>query len=91
LAPDLLGAYTAGLSAPAVIVSPRYVHGAPTVLEPVSRAQGVFLLAQNAFNFNDHGAAGLETLTTIARECESYTLVSCRLEEACDAVLGVLG
>jgi hypothetical protein len=80
-----------GAARPTVIVSPRYVAGAPTVIEAISRAQTVLLLAQNAFNLEGHGGEGLEVLGRIARGSNGYTLVSGSLEEACDAVVTLLG
>ncbi len=71
---------------PRLLVGPRYEPGSRTTLEPISGAEGVLLLAENAFNFPAHGTAGLETLATIARGCDCYRLTYSSLDEACRAI-----
>jgi hypothetical protein len=72
------------------IVSPRFEPGATTTLEPISRAEAVMMLAENAFNFPAHGAAGLDTLAAIVRPCECYRLTFGTLDDACDRILDVV-
>jgi hypothetical protein len=52
------------------VVAPRYVAGAPAALEPLSRARGLLLLIESAFNANAHGQAGFERLGDVARDCD---------------------
>jgi HprK-related kinase A len=72
------------------VVSPRFDPGATTALEPISRAEAVMLLAENAFNFSAHGAAGLDTLATVVRSCECYRLTVGTLDDACDRIVDVM-
>jgi HprK-related kinase A len=81
---------TADSCAARAIVSPRFEPGASTALEPISRAEAVMMLAENAFNFSTHGAAGLDTLATVVRGCECYRLTVGSLDDACDRVLDVM-
>ncbi|HEX4490199.1 MAG TPA: hypothetical protein VH914_03250 [Acidimicrobiia bacterium] len=72
------------------IVSPRFEPGATTALEPISRAEAVMMLAENAFNFSAHGAAGLDLLAGVVRPCECYRLTVGTLDDACDRVIDVV-
>lgn len=56
-----------------VIVSPRF---GPTAgpFERLGRAEALVMLAENAFNFHDHGAAALRLLGDLVRGCETYTV-----------------
>jgi len=80
----------AGPSVPRVVVTPRYESGARTVIEPMSRAEAVMMLAENAFNFASHKAAGLDTLAAVVRRCECYRLTTGSLDDACAAILDVV-
>jgi len=73
----------------AFVISPRFEQGAVTRLEPISRAQGALLLVTNAFNFDRHGAAGLDAIAKTVRRAQCYRLVLGCLSEACDAVLAL--
>jgi hypothetical protein len=68
------------------IVSPRFEPGATTALEPITRAEAVMMLAEHAFNFPAHGAAGLDTLAALVRPCLCYRLTVGSLDDACDRV-----
>jgi hypothetical protein len=57
-----------------LIVSPLYRPGGGTFLRPLVRSQAVLLLAENSFNFHDHGAGGLGALARLARQCETFRL-----------------
>jgi len=70
----------------AVVVSPTYCPGAGGTLSRVSKAAAVLLLAENAFNFHDHGHAGLRTLGDLASSAPTYRLSVGDLGEACDIV-----
>ena len=59
---------------PSVIVRPQFSPGRGGALRPVKRSQAVLLLADNAFNFHDHGVRGLRTLAQLVRQCETYEL-----------------
>jgi len=75
----------------ALVIAPRYAAGEPTRAEPVSRAVGVRLLAENSFNFADHGAAGLAVLAAVVRGADCYRLTIGSLDEACDIISGLAG
>jgi len=70
----------------AVVVSPTYRPGAGGTLTDVSKAAAVLLLAENAFNFHDHGHAGLRTLGAIASSAPTYRLSVGDLGQACEIV-----
>jgi hypothetical protein len=72
---------------PRLVVSPTYVEDATTELTPISRAEGVALLAQNSFNFAQHGRRGLLVLADIVRDAECYRLRFGDLDDACRAIL----
>ena len=59
---------------PFVIVRPQFSPERGGALRPVKRSQAVLLLAENAFNFHDHGVSGLRTLAQLVRQCETYEL-----------------
>ena len=80
----------AGPSTPRVVVTPRFESGARTAIEPMSRAEAVMMLAENAFNFASHKAAGLDALAAIVRNCECYRMTVGTLDDACDAILDVV-
>jgi hypothetical protein len=89
--PDSIRPGAAAEPCPArLIVSPRYEVGAPTTIEPISRAQAVLTLAENAFNFASHKAEGLHTLAEVVRGCECYRLTVGSHEAACDEVMHIV-
>lgn len=57
----------------AVIVSPKF-GPIPGPLERLGRAEALVLLAENAFNFHDHGAVALRLLAQVVRGCDTYTV-----------------
>lgn len=67
---------------PGWVVLPRYVAGAPAMLEPLSKPRAVAHLVENAFNFAIHGGRGFELLAGLveASDCFSFTYSS--LDEA---------
>ena len=75
---------------PAFVIAPRYTAGATSVLEPMSRADAVVMLARSCFNLAAHGAAGLDTLAEVARTSSCFHLVIGSLAEAADLVEKVL-
>jgi hypothetical protein len=77
-------------SEPRLIVTPRFEPAAKTTIEPMSRAEGVLMLAENSFNFASHKGAGLETLAAVVRKCTCYRLTSGSLEEACAEIMSAV-
>lgn len=75
---------------PALVVAPRYVGGAASTLEPMSRADAVVMLARSCFNLAAHGAAGLAALADVARRSSCFRLVIGDLTMAADLVEKVL-
>lgn len=77
---------------PRFVIAPRYAPGARTELLPLTRAEAVVLLYDQAFNA---GAVGerraLEALAAAVRRCACYRLVVSDLDRACQLVLGLLG
>lgn len=67
---------------PRWIVLPRYEAGAPTRLTPLSKAQAVVRLVENAFNINVHGVHGFELLARLVDGCDCFEFRYSRLDEA---------
>lgn len=67
------------------IVAPRYVRGAVTRIEPLSRAETVRALAEHAFNFRGF-PRGLELLARTVRPARGHRLTVGSLADACDLV-----
>lgn len=89
--PARLGARTAtGPMQVAVVVFPRYVAGAPTVLAPLHRADALAMLCQNAFNLNRAGRAGFARLAALARSAPAFRLTGGDLTDAVAAVTAAL-
>jgi hypothetical protein len=92
VAPDDLRPDALGTACPLrLVVFPCYEPGAPTALEPMSRAAGVVELIGNSFNFPAFGGEGLEALAAAARDARFYRLSSGDLAEAVDAVCSLVG
>ena len=64
------------------VVLPRYVPGATTVLEPVSRATAVMSLAASTFCFIDQPQRNLDALARVVRDVDCYRLTVGSLDEA---------
>jgi HprK-related kinase A len=73
-----------------LVVSPHFDAGATTALEPITRAEAVLLLAENAFNFDSHKANGLDILAAVVRRCECYRLTIGANDDGSDAVMRVV-
>ena len=69
------------------VVLPRYLAGARTELEPVSRATAVMSLAACTFCFIDQPQRNLDALARIVRAVDCYRLTVGSLDEAV-AILG---
>lgn len=68
------------------VVFPRYVSGATPALQPISRAQAVFDLARQCFNFHAHQDAVMAVLAKLVREADCYRLIAGDIESTCDLV-----
>jgi HprK-related kinase A len=67
---------------PRWVVLPRYEAGAPTQLTPLSKAQAVVRLVENAFNINVHGVHGFQLLARLVDDCDCFEFRYSRLDEA---------
>lgn len=68
--------------APAWVIFPIYVVGAPARLEPRPKAESFMQLAENCFNQNVHGRVGFNALSDLVSHCGCYDFSYGRLEEA---------
>jgi hypothetical protein len=75
----------------AYVVRPRYRRGSPTRLRPISRAEGMMVLFDNAFNFGVFGADGLPLLADVLRDAQCYELEIGDLETAVMLVSSLFG
>lgn len=64
------------------VVTPRYSRGAETRLEPISRAEGAIVLANNCFNFQRLGLKAFNLITEVASRARCYRLHVGDLDEA---------
>ena len=69
-------------AAPRWIILPRYAAGHPATLEPMSKAQGMMQLAENAFNYNIHDRNGFTTLGAVMDQADCYRFTYSQLDEA---------
>lgn len=91
LAPTAVGTGTVASAAPAgLVVLPSYRPAATTALTPMSRREALVSMAEEAFNFHDHGAEALAALATVVRRCRCYRLSVADLGQACALVLKAL-
>jgi hypothetical protein len=67
---------------PRLVISPRYVHGATTQLEPVSRGEMLIELGEATFHFHRHGVRNFQVLADLARRCDCYRLTIGDLDQA---------
>ncbi len=68
----------------------RYAAGATAHTESLTVGETVLGLFENTVNIARHREAGLDRLIAIAQKAPGYRLVSGDLEEACEAVLGIV-
>jgi HprK-related kinase A len=73
-AADLGGTIASRAVAASLVVVPAYRAGAATRLEPLSRAEAAVLLAEQSFNFNELGGAGLFAIGELVRGCTCHRL-----------------
>lgn len=67
---------------PGSIVYPRYVSGAPARLQSWPKARAFMHMANNAFNYSLHGAAGFHALSRLVDGSVCYEFTYGDLEEA---------
>jgi len=68
------------------LVFPRFSRGAPAELRRKSRAAALYSLAQNAFNYEIHGAGGFETLADLVSRTSCHELEFRDLDGALAAI-----
>ncbi len=68
---------------PGWIVFPRFSAGSPARLQPWPKARAFMRLADNAFNYSLHGAAGFEALARVVDRSLCFEFSYGDLEEAC--------
>ena len=73
------------------VVLPRYEAGAKTRVEALTVGETVLGLFENTVNMARHKEPGLDRLIAIAKKAPGYRLVFGDLEDACDAVLELVG
>lgn len=67
---------------PGWIVFPRFIDGSPARLQSWSKANAFMRLADNAFNYSLHGAAGFEALARVVDQSLCYEFSYGDLEDA---------
>lgn len=72
------------------VVLPRYEAGATTRIESLTVGETVLGLFENTVNIARHKEKGLDRLIGIAKKAPGYRLVFGDLDEACEAVLGIV-
>lgn len=70
------------VATPRWVVLPRYAPGAPTLLEPIDRAEAFMELVENAFNYPVFGAEGFELLGRVLDGCRCFRLEYSSLADA---------
>jgi hypothetical protein len=65
--------------------------GAPTTLEPLSRAETLAALAKNSFNLHGLGAHGMDILGSVVRGATALHLEVGDLQDAVKAIRGLVG
>jgi hypothetical protein len=68
------------------VIAPRFKHGSPTRVEPLSRAEAVELLHHHVFNRHRFGSTGILALITAASQARCCRLVNGDLGSAVQAV-----
>jgi len=73
------------------IVFPNRKPEAQAALAPVSKGRAFFRLADNAFNYHFHGAAGFEAVCRMVDACVCVELTYAGLDDAVAALEGLAG
>jgi hypothetical protein len=68
------------------VITPRFVRGSKSRLAPVSRAETLVNLSENAFNLRHFARRGLAALADVVRGAECFQMQVGDLESAVDAV-----
>jgi hypothetical protein len=84
------GATSGPVPAP-LVVFPRYEPDATTRLEPLRRSEALVAMLGQTFRFHDDGPRALEVLGRFLERADCYRLVNGDLDEACQAVIGLVG
>ncbi|HEY7399999.1 MAG TPA: hypothetical protein VH989_03770 [Actinomycetota bacterium] len=88
---DDLGDGRVGRACPVVlVVTPRFLAASALRLEPMTRAATLLCLAENAFNLQELGGAGLEQLRRATAGADGYRLTYGDLDEAVATILALL-
>lgn len=92
VAPGIFGAgrVAPGAAAPVLVVAPTYQTGVGAELVPLARSHTLVSLAEQSFNFADHGVHALDLLAATLRRCECYRLHYDDLAAAAELVVGLL-
>lgn len=80
--PDAVG----GSSSVRWVIFPMYRVGAAPTLMPVSRAQAVYMLGQQCFNFPVYAGRMLDILSDVVRKADCYRLITSDITTTCDLV-----
>jgi HprK-related kinase A len=67
---------------PKWVVFPKFEPGADALLTHYPKANALLRLADNAFNYSQHGVAGFETLSKLIDTCGCFEFSYSRLEDA---------
>lgn len=67
---------------PAYVIFPRYLAGATTSMESISRAEGFARLLDHAFSTGNHAAEGVHQIVRLLQGCECYDLTMGDLDDA---------
>jgi hypothetical protein len=73
-----------------LVVVPRYIAGAPTVVEELPASDALVLILKQSFNLRAVGRRGLAAAADIVRSTRRVSITSGDLGAACDAVEGLL-
>jgi hypothetical protein len=68
------------------VITPRFVRGSKSRLAPISRAETLVYLSENAFNLHLFARRGLAALADVVRRAECFQMQVGDLESAVDAV-----
>jgi hypothetical protein len=74
-----------------LVVAPSYRQGSATTLEPMSRAECLMTLANNAFNLHRFGRQGVTALERLVAASRCYRLTIGDLDEALRALEALTG
>ena len=73
------------------VVFPKYTAGATPALEPISKAQAVFDILRQCFNFKAYKARALDIVTGMVRDAACYRLTSGDIHVTCDLIQDLVG